>query len=110
MCQSGYNKKVTYNPTDTNHLKNIVSIKDKPYGSTHFSEKIVSAKIGKAFVSLLGLYYPKNKICNRIFSRNKIKVSYNCVQNIKSILKNHNVKVLTICDIMYDMIWSIYLT
>ena len=74
MCQSGYNKKVTYNPTDTNHQKHRVSIKDKPYGSTHCSEKNVSTKIGKAFVSLLGLYYPKNKIFNRIFRRNKSNI------------------------------------
>ena len=58
--------------------------------------KIVSTKIGKSFLSLLDLNFPRNHIYNRnhIFNRNKIKVSYSCLQSIKSILNNHNMKVL----------------
>ena len=51
----------------------IVSIRDN---------KNISTEIGKSFLSLLGLQFPKNHIYNSIFSRNKIKVSYSCMQNI----------------------------
>ena len=56
--------------------------------------KSVSTKIGKSFLSLLDLHFPKNHIFNSIFNRNKIKVSYSCMQNIKTIINNHNMKVL----------------
>ena len=54
----------------------------------------VSTKVGKNFLSLLDVHLTKNHIYNSIFNRNKIKVSYSCMQNIKSIINNHNMKVL----------------
>ena len=56
--------------------------------------KNVSTKIGKSFLSLLDLHFSRNHIYSSIFNRNKIKVSYSCMQNIKSVINNHNMKVL----------------
>ena len=50
LRQSGYNKKLTYKPTDTNHQK-------------HSKHKSIS-------------------------------ISHSCMQNIKSVINNHNMKVL----------------
>ena len=73
-------------------VRPVVLDKDSLYISVCF--KNVSTKIRKSFLSLLDLNFPRNHIYNSIFNRNKIKVSYSCIKNMKSILNNHNMKVL----------------
>ena len=93
LGQSGYSKKLTYKPTNTNHQKHSKHKRKIIWFNPPFS-KNVSTKIGKFFLSLLDLHYPKNHIYNSIFYRNKIKVSYSCMQNIKSMINNYDMKVL----------------
>ena len=93
LRQSGYKKKLTYKPTDTNHQKHSKHKRKIIWFNPPFS-KNVSTKIGKSFLSLLGLHFPKKHIYSSIFNKNKIKVSYTCMQNIKSVINNHNMKVL----------------
>ena len=93
MRQSGYNKKLTYKPTDTNHQKHSKHKRKIIWFNLRFS-KNVSTKIGKSFGSLLDLHFSRNNIYSSIFNTNKIKVSYSCMQNIKSAINNHNMKVL----------------
>ena len=93
LRQSGYNKKITYKPTDSNHQKDSKHKRKIIWFNPPFS-KNVSTKIGKSFLSLLDLHFPKNHIYSSIFNRNKIKLSYSCMQNIKSIINNHNMNVL----------------
>ena len=93
LRQSGYNKKLTYKPTDTNHQKHSKHKRKIIWFNPPFS-KNVSTKIGKSFLSLLDLHFSKNHIYSSIFNRSKIKVSYSCMQNIKSVINNHNMKVL----------------
>ena len=45
-------------------------------------------------LNLSDLHFPKNHIYNSIFNRNKIEVSYSCMQNMKPIINNHNMTVL----------------
>ena len=91
--QSGYNKKLTYKPRDTNQEKHSKQ-KRKIIWFNAPSSKNVSTKTGKSFLSLLDLHFPKNYIYNDIFHRNKIKGSYRCMKNIKSLVSNNNMKVL----------------
>ena len=102
LRQSRCNKKLTYKPTDTNHQKHSEHKRKVIWLSPPFINN-VSTKIGKYFLSLLDLHFPKKHISivilllfhnNSIFNRTKIKVSYSCMQNIKSITNNHNMKVL----------------
>ena len=93
MRQSGYNKKLTYKPTDTNHQKNSQHKRKIIWFNPPFS-KNASLKIGKSFLSLLDLHFPRNYVNSSIFNRNKIKVGYSCMQNIKFVINNHNIKVL----------------
>ena len=93
LRQSGYNKKLTYKPTDTNHQNHSKPKRKIIWFNPPFS-KNVSTKIGKSFLSLLDLHFPKNHIYSSIFNKNKIKVSYSCIQNIKSVKNNHSMKVL----------------
>ena len=92
LRQSGYNKKLTYKPTDTNHQTHSKHKRKTKWFNPPFS-KNVSAKVGKSFLSLLDLHFPRNCIYSSIFNRNKIKVSYSYMQNIKSVINNHNMKV-----------------
>ena len=80
-------------PTDTKHQKHSNHKRKIIWFNPPFS-KSVSTKIGKSFLSLLDLHFPINHIYSSIFNRNKIKVSYSCMQNIKSVINNHNMKVL----------------
>ena len=69
MRQSGYSKKLTYKPTDTNQQKHSKHKKKIICFNPPFS-KSISTKIGKSFLILLDLHFPKNNIYNSIFSRN----------------------------------------
>ena len=97
FCQSGYNRKLTDRPTDTNHQKHSKQKRKIIWFNPPFSKNDYT-KIGKYFLSLLDLHFPKNHIYNSIFNRNKIKVSYSCVENLKSITNKHNMKVLNNTD------------
>ena len=93
LRQSGYNKKLMYKPTDTNQQRHHNHKRKIIWFNPPFS-KSVATNIGKTFLNLLDFHFPKPHILNRIFNRNKIKVSYSCMQNIKSIINNHNKKIL----------------
>ena len=58
LRQSGYNKKLTYKPTDTNHQKHSKHKRKIIWFNPPFS-KNVSTKIGKSFLSLLDMHFPK---------------------------------------------------
>ena len=93
LRQSGCNKKLTYKTTDTNHQKHSKHKRKIIRFNPPFS-KNVSTKIGKYFLSLLDLHFSRNHIYSNIFNTKKIKVSYSCMQNIKSVTNNHHMKVL----------------
>ena len=93
LRQSGYNKKLSYKPTDTKHQKHSKHKRKIIWFNPPFS-KNVSTKIGKSFLSLLDLHFPGNHIYSSIFNRNKTKVSYSCMQNTKCVINNHKMKVL----------------
>ena len=93
LRQSGYNKKLTYKHTNTNQQKHSKHKRKIIWFNPPFS-KNVSTKIGKSFLSLLDLHFPKKHIYSSIFNRNKIRVSYSCMQNIKSVMNNYKKKVL----------------
>ena len=93
LRQSGYNKNLSYKPTDTKHQKHIKHKRKIIWFNPPFS-KNVSTKIGKSFLSLLDLHFPRNRIYSSIFNRNKIKVSYSCMQNMKSVINFYNMNVL----------------
>ena len=93
LQQSGYNKKLSYKLTDTKHQKYSKHKRKIIWFNPPFS-KNVSTKIRKYFLSLLDLHFPRNHIYCSIFNRNKIKVSYSCMQNIKSVINYHNMNAL----------------
>ena len=56
--------------------------------------KNVSNNISKYFFLLIQNYFPNNHRY-KIFNKNNVKISYNCMANIKSIIKMHDKEVIT---------------
>ena len=93
LRQSGSNKKLSFKPTDIKHQKHSKHKGKIIWFNPPFS-KNVSTKIRKSFLSLLDLHFPRNHIYSSILKRNRMKVSYSCMQNIKCVINNHNMKFL----------------
>ena len=56
--------------------------------------KNVSTNEDKRFLNLLDQHFPKSNKLHAIFNRNTVKVSYSCTQNMSSMIKSHNKKVI----------------
>ena len=56
--------------------------------------KSVTTRVLHKVLHLIDTHFPKTHIFNKIFSRNKVKVSYSSMQNIKGIINNHNMNIL----------------
>ena len=55
----------------------------------------VKTNIGKTFLKLVKQHFPKHHKLNKIFNKNTLKLSYYCMKNISSIIKQHKVKILS---------------
>ena len=96
--QSGHDEKLTYTErkksgTHTaqnsrkNRQRNIIWF-NPPYSMN------VLSNIGREFLNLASKHFPKNHRYNEIFNKNNIKVSYSCTDNLQTIIKKHNRKIL----------------
>ena len=54
----------------------------------------VDFNLGKQFIIMIDKFFPKHHKLHKIFDRNTIKLSYSCMPNMKSIINNHNKKIL----------------
>ena len=52
--------------------------------------KNVRTPIGKRFLKLVDKHFPEENKLHAIFNRSTVKVSYSCMQNVASIIRNHN--------------------
>ena len=66
--------------------------KNKMVQYTVFHER--ETNIGKTFLKLLKLHFPRNNSFHKIFNKNSIKISYSCMRNISSIIASHNKSIL----------------
>ena len=55
----------------------------------------VRTNIAGKFISLLRNHFPKNSLLYKIFNTKKVKVSYKTTRNMQSIIKSHNMKVIS---------------
>ena len=51
--------------------------------------------IGKTFLKLVKQHFAKHHKLNKIFNKNTLKLSYCCIKNMSSIIKQHNVNILS---------------
>ena len=54
----------------------------------------IQTNIGREFLNLVCKHFPKNHRYNKIFNKNNIKVNYSCTDNLQTIIKKHNRKIL----------------
>ena len=54
----------------------------------------MKTSIGKQFLRLIDLHFPKEHPLRKILNRNCLKISYCCTKNIKQIIQAHNNKLL----------------
>ena len=82
-----YCKKNTTAPTKRNRKRNTIWF-NPPYS------KNVQTNVAKTFLNLIKKHFPPNHNLHPIFNKNNVKVSYSCMPNMSSIIKNHNKKIL----------------
>ena len=55
----------------------------------------VKTNIGRKFLGLIDKHFPPNNKISKIFNCNTIKVSYSCMTNTRSIISQHNARILS---------------
>ena len=56
--------------------------------------KNVSTNVSKRFLNLIDQHFPKSNKLHAIFNRNTVKVNYSCTQDMSSMIKSYNKKVI----------------
>ena len=54
----------------------------------------LKTNIGEQFLRLLDKHFPVNNPLHKLFNRKTVKLNYSCAQNFKTIIQNHNRKVM----------------
>ena len=60
-------------------------------------DKSVETKVGETFLKLVKRHFNNNHRYHKTFNKNNIKVSYSCMKNMHSIIKQHNFQRKTMC-------------
>ena len=93
--KSGYRYNLSFNatlnqsPRPLRNRKQNITWFNPPYS------KNMETNVGKCFLSLIDMHFPKSNPLHKIFNRNTLKLSYSCMGNIKTIISNHNKAVIS---------------
>ena len=55
----------------------------------------VTNNIGREFNSLIEKHFPTHHRYRKLFNRSNVRLSYSCTQNVRTIIDNHNKKILS---------------
>ena len=98
MRSSGFTNKLGYSHPATpskharrNRSRNILWF-NPPYSIN------VRSNVGKHFLRLLDKHIPEKHVLRSVFHRNNCKVSYSCMDNMETIVKQHNDRILKPTD------------
>ena len=50
----------------------------------------VETKVGKCFLQLIDQHFPKTNPLHKIFNSNTLKLSYSCINNVKTVISSHS--------------------
>ena len=89
LDEGGYNYKLTFEPPVENNRRKNRPRNDILWYNPPFS-KNVSTNIGQRFLSLINRCFHKDHSLRKIFNKNKVKISYSCMPNIKQTIDNQN--------------------
>ena len=94
LRRSNYQHKLSYQSKNNPKMPKRKRSRNITWFNPPFSQNVQS-KIGREFLRLLDTHFPKSSPLSKIFNRNTVKVSYSCLKNVKSVIANHNNKILT---------------
>ena len=90
LNESGYEIKMIYTKTaninSRNRARNIIWLNPP-------SSQNVKTNIGKTFLKLVKMHFPRDHKLYKIFNRNTLKLSYNCMSSMSSVIKQRNYKI-----------------
>ena len=88
---SGFTEKIAFLKSEKNRAKNRprkVIWFNPPY-SEH-----IKTDVGKQFINLLHIHFPKYHKYHKLFNKNNVKLSYSCMPNMSQIISSHNKSIL----------------
>ena len=90
LKNSGFNENIKFTPRPPKRRKRSRNILwfNPPFSSN------VKTNIGKIFLRLLDRHFSKHHKYYKLFDRNNVKIRYSCMQNITSVIQNHNTNLL----------------
>jgi hypothetical protein len=56
------------------------------------SVRVSKTNMGRNFLSLIDKHFPPHDKRQKFFNRNTVKVSYSCMNDVKSIITRHNAR------------------
>lgn len=96
LRDSGHGTRLKFDPATHNNKeektkrtrkRNIIWF-TPPYSAS------LTTNIGKEFLKLIDKNFPINNPLHKIINKRTVKLSYSCTQNMQTIIRNHNNKVL----------------
>ena len=92
LGHSNFSHKLEYTPHETqrprrNRQRNVI------WFNPPFS-KNVKTNIARSFLHLVDTHFPAGHKLHKIFNRNTVKVSYSCMNNVRSIITSHNTRII----------------
>ena len=95
LYESGFKEALKYTPSDTSFQEETIK---EPEGEKEIwfdppYSRSMKTNIGKIFLHSLVKHFPTNNKMHKIFHKNTVKVSYNWMKNMDSIItgNNHNI-------------------
>ena len=92
LGHSNFRHKLEYTPHETkrpcrNRQRNVI------WFNPPFS-KNVKTNIARSFLHLVDTHFPAGHKLHKIFNRNTVKVSCSCMNHVRSIITNHNTRII----------------
>ena len=95
LKKGGFNDKLTYSTkrADCDTTEKKKSKRKLRWFIPPFSLN-VKTKVGKIFLRLVKRHFPKESPLQKLFNKNTLKVSHNCMSSVTSVLSAHNRNIL----------------
>ena len=92
LGHSNFSHKLEYTPHETqqprrNRQRNVIRF-NPPFS------KNVKTNIARSFLYLVDTHFPAGHKLHKIINRNTVKVSYSCTNNVRSIIANHDTRII----------------
>ena len=91
LTKSGHKHQVKYNPSNPSNANRRKRGRKIIWFNPPFSRSVVT-NVGKQFLRLLDIHFPRHNPLHKIFNRSNVKVSYGCMPNIQAGINSHNKK------------------